>query len=63
MKNPVTDSFEGRKDFVRVFAGLYTYLFRKRKDTGTTKYDEIANMVHKYGLDTVPKQLSFSQRS
>mmetsp|Transcript_21260 Transcript_21260/g.43720 ORF Transcript_21260/g.43720 Transcript_21260/m.43720 type:complete len:372 (-) Transcript_21260:453-1568(-) len=53
MKNPVTDSFEGRKDFVRVFAGLYTYLFRKRKDTGTTKYDEIANMVHKYGLERI----------
>ena len=51
--NPVKDDFEGKKKFLRVFSGLYTYLFRKRKDTGTTKYDEIANMAHKYGLERI----------
>jgi hypothetical protein len=53
IKNPVKDPFDGRKDTLRVFSGLYTYLFRKRKDTGTTKYEEIANMVHKYGLERI----------
>jgi hypothetical protein len=51
--NPVKDDFEGKKKVLRVFSGLYTYLFRKRKDTGTTKYDEIANMAHKYGLERI----------
>jgi len=51
--NPVKDDFEGKKKVLRVFSGLYTYLFRKRKDTGTTKYNEIANMAHKYGLERI----------
>jgi hypothetical protein len=38
---------------VQVFSGLYKYLFRSRKDTGTTKYDEIANLAHKYGREMV----------
>lgn len=50
IRNPVKDQFDGKSDILRVFSGLYKYLFRKRKDTGTTKYDEIANMCHKYGL-------------
>jgi hypothetical protein len=53
IRNPVKEEYEGRKEILRVFSGLYTYLFRKRKDTGTTKYDEIANMVHKYGLERI----------
>ena len=53
IKNPVKDPFDGREETLRVFSGLYTYLFRKRKDTGTTKYEEIANMVHKYGLERI----------
>ena len=53
IRNPVKDEYDGKKDILRVFSGLYTYLFRKRKDTGTTKYDEIANMVHKYGTERI----------
>jgi len=53
IRNPVKENFEGKKRTLRVFAGLYTYLFRLRKDTGTTKYDEIANMVHKYGTSQI----------
>jgi len=53
IRNPVKDEYDGKKDVLRVFSGLYTYLFRKRKDTGTTKYDEIANMVHKYGTESI----------
>jgi len=53
IKNPVKDQFEGKSDQLRVFQGLYMYLFRRRKDTGTTKYEEIANMVHKYGLERI----------
>jgi len=53
IQNPVKENYEGKKKSLRVFSGLYTYLFRKRKDTGTTKYDEIANMVHKYGMEHI----------
>lgn len=53
IRNPVKEEYEGRKEILRVFSGLYTYLFRKRKDTGTTKYDEIANMANKYGLERI----------
>ena len=53
IKNPVKEAYEGRMETLRVFSGLYIYLFRKRKDTGTTKYDEIANMAHKYGLERI----------
>jgi len=53
IQNPIQDDFEGKKETLRVFSGLYTYLFRKRKDTGTTKYTEIANMVHKFGLQRI----------
>lgn len=53
IRNPVKDDFEGKSEVLRVFSGLYKYLFRKRKDTGTTKYDEIANMCHKYGLEYI----------
>jgi hypothetical protein len=53
IRNPVQDEYDGRNEVLRVFSGLYKYLFRKRKDTGTTKYDEIANLVHKYGLERI----------
>ncbi len=51
--NPVKDEYEGKNDILRVYSGFYKYLFRKRKDTGTTKYDEIANLVHKYGIERI----------
>jgi len=51
--NPIEDDYEDKNDVLRVYSGFYNYLFRKRKDTGTTKYDEIANLVHKYGMDRI----------
>lgn len=51
--NPVQEDFEGKKDKIRVFSGFYEYLFRQRKDTGTTKYSEIASLAHKYGLEKI----------
>lgn len=49
--NPVAD-MPGTSELL-VFSGFYRYLFRKRKDTNTTKYDEIANLAHKYGCDMI----------
>lgn len=53
IENPVKDAYEGRKERLRVFSGFYRYLFRRRKDTGTTKYSEIANLAHKYGVEKI----------
>ena len=51
--NPVKDDYEGKKAKIRVYSGVHQYLFRVRKDTGTTKYQEIANLAHKYGVDMI----------
>ncbi|KAG7358928.1 lipase class 3 [Nitzschia inconspicua] len=51
--NPVQEEYEGKKDKIRVFSGFYEYLFRVRKDTGTTKYSEIASLAHKYGMEKI----------
>lgn len=53
IKNPVADDFERKPKRVGVHNGFYQYLFRLRKDTRTTKYDEIANMAHRYGLERI----------
>jgi hypothetical protein len=53
--NPVKEDFEGRKEEIQVFSGFYDYLFRVRKDTGTTKYLEIASLAHKYGIEKIGK--------
>lgn len=34
-------------------SGFYQYLFRVRKDTCTTKYDEITNMACEYGKERI----------
>jgi predicted lipase len=47
--NPVKEDYEGRKAYLKIHRGFYTYLFRTRKDTQTRKYDEIANKVYEYG--------------
>ena len=53
IRNPIKDDYEDKTDCLRVFSGLHAYLFRKRKDTGTTKYEEIAHMAHKYGMERI----------
>jgi len=50
IRNPVKDDYEGKSERLRVISGIYKYLFRQRKDTKTTKYDEIANICHLYGM-------------
>lgn len=39
--NPVKEVYVGKTDYLRVHRGFHDYLFRLRKDTLTTKYDEI----------------------
>lgn len=53
IRNPIKEDYENKNQRLRVYFGLYKHLFRKRKDTGTTKYDEIANMAYKYGMERI----------
>jgi len=47
VENPIQG--DGLPGHIKVHNGFYRFLFRTRKDTGTRKYDEIANIVHYYG--------------
>lgn len=51
--NPIDESYKGRTDKIDVSSGFYQYLFRVRKDTNTTKYDEISNMACLYGRERI----------
>jgi len=51
--NPIRESFPKKPKKIDLHSGFYQYLFRVRKDTGTTKYDEIANLAHKYGIERI----------
>ncbi len=45
--NPVKDAYPNRPANIRLHSGFHKYLFRVRKDTQTTKYDEItAKLAH-----------------
>jgi hypothetical protein len=46
--NPIQSIYEGRKKHLKLHRGFYLYMFRRRKDTGTSKYDEIAAKVEQY---------------
>jgi hypothetical protein len=46
--NPIADEYHNKDEFVKIHTGFWFYLFRPRKDTGTSKYDEIANKVEQY---------------
>lgn len=45
--NPV----EGGPATIKLHNGFYSYLFRKRQDTGTTKYHQIAEVAHRIGSE------------
>eukprot|EP00956_Cyclotella_meneghiniana_P032210 scaffold87397_cov70-Cyclotella_meneghiniana.AAC.21 len=45
--NPV----KGGPATVKLHNGFYSYLFRKRQDTGTTKYHQIAEVAHRIGSE------------
>ena len=51
--NPIDEDYEGKTDTINMSAGFYRYLFRVRKDTGTQKYDEIANLAYKFGKERI----------
>lgn len=46
--NPIKEDYPNRPKNIRVHGGFHKYLFRVRKDTETTKYDEIATKVSHY---------------
>lgn len=47
--NPIKENYPDRPRNIRIHRGFHQYLFRVRRDTGTTKYDEIcARLIH-YG--------------
>jgi len=54
--NPINGESHPKK--VHIYAGFYSYLFRVRKDTGTTKYHEIASLAHHYGIDKIGEDYS-----
>jgi len=46
--NPITEDYPRRTKNVKIHGGYHKYLFRVRRDTGTTKYDEISSKVAHY---------------
>lgn len=53
VENPIDEDYDDKSSTVDICSGFYQYLFRVRKDTGTTKYDEITNMVCEYGKERI----------
>lgn len=51
--NPIHDDFANKPPTMGVYRGFYRYLFARRKDTSTTKFDEICTMADKYGRDRI----------
>jgi hypothetical protein len=49
--NPIKEYYEGKLDKIETNRGYRDYLFLPRLDTGRTKFDEIADRVHEYGLE------------
>lgn len=52
--NPVKEDYPNRPNNIRLHSGFHKYLFRVRKDTGTTKYDEITAKLRHYCKLTGP---------
>eukprot|EP00545_Synedropsis_sp_CCMP1620_P013646 CAMPEP_0119020656 /NCGR_PEP_ID=MMETSP1176-20130426/24484_1 /TAXON_ID=265551 /ORGANISM="Synedropsis recta cf, Strain CCMP1620" /LENGTH=592 /DNA_ID=CAMNT_0006975111 /DNA_START=146 /DNA_END=1924 /DNA_ORIENTATION=+ len=46
--NPVLEEYRGRPKNIKLHSGFHKYLFRTRKDTSTTKYDEITSKLAFY---------------
>ena len=47
--NPIQDKYPGRTESIELHKGFSTYLLRKRKDTGQSKFDEILDKVKAEG--------------
>lgn len=48
VKNPVVADYPNKHKLLKLHRGFYRYLFRVRKDTKTTKYDEIVSKLKTY---------------
>ena len=48
-QNPIQHDYPKKNQYIKMHGGYHRYLFRQRKDTRSTKYDEIASKVHDYG--------------
>lgn len=46
--NPIKENYPDRHDTIKLYGGIHKYLFRVRKDTKTTKFDEIASKLMYY---------------
>jgi len=46
--NPIAEHYPNRLSTIKMHQGFYRYIFRQRKDTRTTKYDEIAARLEYY---------------
>lgn len=58
ISNPIFEHYEDKTSTIAVSSGFYDYLFRRRKDTGTVKFDEIANIAYKYGHERIGDDFS-----
>jgi Lipase (class 3) len=47
--NPIETDYPNKSEHIKLHGGYYRYLFRRRKDSRSTKYDEIASKVEFYG--------------
>jgi len=46
--NPIDEDYPDRSENIKLHSGIHRYIFRVRKDTNTTKYDEIATKLAYY---------------
>lgn len=53
VSNPIDEDYKDKANTINVSSGFYQYLFRRRKDTGTCKYDEISSIACKYGTEMI----------
>jgi Lipase (class 3) len=49
LKNPIEADYPNKHHLLKLHRGFYRYLFRVRKDTHSSKYDEIAARIAFYG--------------
>lgn len=58
--NPIRAEYEGKTKQIRCHNGFHRYLFRERKDTGTTKFDEICKKLDQYGMNMIGEEYKVS---
>jgi hypothetical protein len=58
--NPIAEEYKGKTKKIRLHNGFHRYLFRERKDTGTTKFDEICGKLDQYGVKMIGEEYKVS---